>query len=109
MHPLTHKRLGHGATLTRVATGLMLKGLKGPVPFGYNGAGTGTRALLQNNLLTVPNVAAHWAWCKTGPSANIGTVSAHTANNPVCLLALLNGGYSPSSKTWGQAFIHLTV
>jgi len=85
------------------------QGLKGPVPFGYNGAGTGTRALLQNNLLAVPNVAAHWAWCKTGPSANIGTVSQHTANNPVCLLALLNGGYSPSSKTWGQAFVHLTV
>lgn len=85
------------------------QGLKGPVPFGYNGKPNGTRALLQNHLLTVATVGAHWAWCKTGPSAGIGTVAQHTANNPVCLLALLNGGYSPSSATWGQAFVHLTV
>ena len=85
------------------------QGLKGPVPFGYNGNPNGTRALLQNNILSAPNMGAHWAWCKTGPMAAIGTVKTHTPNNPVCLLALLNGGYSPSSATWGQPFIHLTV
>jgi hypothetical protein len=84
-------------------------GLKGPVPFGYNGNPASTRALLQSNLLTVNTVAEHWTWCKSGPKAGIGTVKQHTANNPVCLLALLNGGYSPSSKTWGQAFIHLVA
>jgi len=85
------------------------QGLKGPVPFGYNGKPHSTRALLQNNLLAVPTLGAHWVWCKTGPSCNIGTVAAHTPNNPVCLLAMLNGGYSPSSATWGTAFLHLTV
>jgi hypothetical protein len=84
-------------------------GLKGPVPFGYNGNPVGTRALLQNHLLESKTVAEHWTWCKSGPKAGVGTVKQHTPNNPVCLLALLNGGYSPSSKTWGQAFIHLVA
>lgn len=83
------------------------QGLKGPVPFGYNGNPHGTRALLQNHLFTCANVGAHWAWCKSGDKAAIGTVKQHTPNNPVCLLALLNGGYSPSAKTWGTPFVHL--
>lgn len=84
-------------------------GLKGPLPFGYNGKPDSTRALLQNHILASQTVADHWTWCKSGPKSNIGTVKTHTANHPVCLLALLNGGYSPSSKTWGQAFIHLVA
>lgn len=84
------------------------QGLKGPVPVGYNGNPDGTRALLQNHIFASANVAEHWVWCKSGPKASIGTVKTHTANHPICLVALLNGGYSPSAKTWGQAFIHLT-
>jgi len=92
-----------------VVTDYQKAGLKGPLPFGYNGKPDSTRALLQNHILASQTVADHWTWCKSGPKSNIGTVKTHTANHPVCLLALLNGGYSPSSKTWGQAFIHLVA
>lgn len=85
------------------------QGLKGPVPVGYNGNPDGTRALIQNNVFASANVALHWQWCKSGPKASIGTVKTHTPNHPICLVALLNGGYSPSAKTWGQPFIHLVA
>ena len=32
----------------------------------------------------------------------------HTKTNPTCVLALLNGGYSQSSKSWGSSFIAIT-
>ena len=32
----------------------------------------------------------------------------HTKTNPTCVLALLNGGYSQSSKSWGTSFIQIT-
>lgn len=83
------------------------QGLKGPVPFGYNGNSQGTRAILQNHILSVQNLAQHWLWCKT--QKGVGTVAQHTPNNPVCLLALLNGGYSASQATYGTPFIHLVV
>ena len=82
-------------------------GLKGPVPFGYNGNPNGTRAVLQNHVLASQTVAAHWAWCKT--QKGIGTIAQHTPNNPVCLLALLNGGYSASQSTYGTPFVHLVA
>jgi len=82
-------------------------GLKGPVPFGYNGNAQGTRALLQNNILTVQNLAQHWLWCKT--QKGVGTIAQHTPNNPVCLLALLNGGYSASQASYGTPFVHLVA
>ena len=32
----------------------------------------------------------------------------HTKTNPTCVLALLNGGYSQSAKSWGTSFIQIT-
>ena len=32
----------------------------------------------------------------------------HTKTNPTCVLALLNGGYSQSAKSWGTGFIAIT-
>ena len=32
----------------------------------------------------------------------------HTKTNPTCVLALLNGGYSQSSKSWGTSFVQIT-
>jgi len=83
------------------------QGLKGPVPFGYNGNSQGTRAILQNHILSVENLAQHWIWCKS--QKGVGTIAQHTPNNPVCLLALLNGGYSASQASYGTPFVHLVV
>ena len=88
-----------------VATDWEKQGLKGPVPFGYNGGGLGPRATLQNKALASSTVAEFMAWSKGHPLGGY----VETPNRPHTLLALLNGGYSPSSKTWCQSFIHLAV
>lgn len=88
-----------------VAMDWQAKGLKGPVPFGYNGGGNGPRATLQNKALQSANAAEFMAWSKAHPQGGY----VETPNRPHTLLALLNGGYSPSSKTWGQSFVHLAV
>ena len=86
-----------------VAANWHAQGLKGPVPFGYNGGPTGTRAVLQNKFLTSATLGGFMQWCKVTPSVN----HAETLNRLVITLAMLNGGYSPSAKTWGQSFVHL--
>jgi len=83
---------------------------KQPVPFGYNGRKGGTREQIQNWMLrgfkgdfklsTILNVSAK----KTA-----SFVGGHSKAKPVCLLALLNGGYSPSSKHWGTPYVKLVV
>lgn len=88
-----------------VAMDWQAKGLKGPVPFGYNGGSNGPRATLQNKALTSGNAAEFMAWSKAHPQGGY----VETPNRPHTLLALLNGGYSPSSKTWGTSFVHLAV
>lgn len=86
-----------------VAADWAAQGLKGPVPFGYNGGPTGTRARIQNQFLQSATLGAFMQWCKVTPSVN----HAETINRLVITLAMLNGGYSPSAKTWGNSFVHL--
>jgi len=88
-----------------VVTDWETKGLKGPVPFGYNGGANGPRAKLQNQLLVTGTVAEFMAWSKANPLGGY----VESPNRPHTVLALLNGGYSPSSKTWCNSFIHLAV
>ena len=77
-----------------------------PVPFGYNGKVGGVRATIQNWLLFGVKGAkqnnAHVALTNAKPLG-------HSYKSPICLLALLNGGYSPSSATWGTSFVKLVV
>ena len=82
------------------------KGNAVPVPFGYNGKTNGVRATIQNWLLFGVKGAkqnnAHVALTNAKPLG-------HSYKSPICLLALLNGGYSPSSATWGTSFVKLVV
>ena len=77
-----------------------------PVPFGYNGKVGGVRATIQNWLLFGVKDAkqnnAHVALTHAKPLG-------HSYKSPICLLALLNGGYSPRSATWGTSFVKLVV
>ena len=77
-----------------------------PVPFGYNGKTNGVRATIQNWLLFGVKGAkqnnAHVALTNAKPLG-------HSYKSPICLLALLIGGYSPSSATWGTSFVKLVV
>jgi len=43
--------------------------------------------------------------CLTGEELSYG----HSRKKPVCLHALMHGGYSPSSKYWGTPFVKLVV
>mgnify|MGYP003317776069 CR=1 FL=1 len=89
---------------------------KQPVPFGYNGRPGGTREVIQNWMLrgvkgdfklsTILNVSAKKVKDKNGKVLFQG---GHSKSKPVCLLALLNGGYSPSSKFWGTPYVKLVV
>ena len=75
-----------------------------PVPFGFNGKVGGVRATIQGWLLSGVNgnnsLAAILAAAKP---------LGHSSKKPVCLHALLNGGYSPSSSVWGTAYVKLVV
>ena len=75
-----------------------------PVPFGYGGAGTGVRATIQIWLL-------NGFEGNTSLQARLSQASklGHSAKKPNCLHALLNGGYSPSSATWGTGYVKLVV
>ena len=77
-----------------------------PVPFGYNGKVGGVRATIQNWLLYgVKNAKQNNAHVALTHAKPLG----HSYKSPICLLALLNGGYSPSSATWGTSFVKLVV
>lgn len=77
-----------------------------PVPFGYNGKVGGVRATIQNWLLFgVKNAKQNNAHVALTHAKPLG----HSYKSPICLLALLNGGYSPSSATWGTSFVKLVV
>ena len=87
--------------LTNVKTGNAI-----PVPFGYNGKVNGVRATIQNWLLFgVKNAKQNNAHVALTHAKPLG----HSYKSPICLLALLNGGYSPSSATWGTSFVKLVV
>jgi len=75
-----------------------------PVPFGFNGKAGGVRATIQGWLLNGVNgnnsLAAILAAAKP---------LGHSSKKPICLLALLNGGYSPSSAVWGTGYVKLVA
>ena len=77
-----------------------------PVPFGYNGKPNGVRATIQNwFLFGVKGAKQNNAGVAQAHAKKLG----HSTKRPICLLALLNGGYSPSSATWGTSFVKLVV
>ena len=75
-----------------------------PVPFGFTGKGTGVRATIQNWLLNGVNGNNSLA-----AILNAAKPLGHSTKNPVCLMAMLNGGYSPSSAVWGTGYVKLVV
>lgn len=74
------------------------------VPFGNNGKAGGVRQTVQG---WVHN--GHANGHTVGAVLGAGTKLGHSRKNPVCLMAYLNGGYSPSCSTWGTAFAQLVV
>ena len=77
-----------------------------PVPFCYNGKPNGVRATIQNwFLFGVKGAKQNNAGVAQAHAKKLG----HSTKRPICLLALLNGGYSPSSATWGTSFVKLVV
>ena len=79
-------------------------GTASPVPFGYTGKAGGVRATIQNWLLggVKGNTSMHAILAAAKPLG-------HSYKSPICLLALLNGGYTPSSATWGTGYVKLVV
>lgn len=75
-----------------------------PVPFGYNGQPNGVRKTIQTWLLNgVQGVRTYAAIM--GAAKPLG----HSSIKPVCLFAMLNGGYSPSSPVWGTPYCALVA
>ena len=75
-----------------------------PVPFGYGGKTGGVRQQIQDWMLRgVEGDATLKA--VLNKAAPLG----HSRKKPVCLHALLHGGYSPSSKYWMPPYVKLVV
>ena len=75
-----------------------------PVPFGYGGRTGGVRQQIQDWMLRgVEGDATLKA--VLNKAAPLG----HSRKKPVCLHALLHGGYSPSSKYWMTPYVKLVV
>ena len=75
-----------------------------PVPFGYGGKVGGVRHQIQSWLLGGVK-GNHSVAAILGAAAPLG----HSTKKPNCLLAMLQGGYSPSSQTWGTPYVKLVV
>ena len=75
-----------------------------PVPFGFTGKTGGVRATIQNWLLSGVNGNNSLA-----AILNAAKPLGHSTKSPICLLAMLNGCYSPSSATWGTGYVKLVV
>jgi hypothetical protein len=75
-----------------------------PVPFGYGGKAGGVRQIIQELMLrgVDGDVTLKTVLNKAAPLG-------HSRKKPVCLHALLHGGYSPSSKYWMTPFVKLVV
>tara|TARA_R100000315_G_C5195980_1_gene114736 strand:- start:7 stop:432 length:426 start_codon:yes stop_codon:yes gene_type:complete len=75
-----------------------------PVPFGYGGKTGGVRQQIQDWMLRgVEGDSTLKA--VLNKAAPLG----HSRKKPVCLHALLHGGYSPSSKYWMTPYVKLVV
>ena len=79
-------------------------GSDSPVPFGYGGRTGGVRQQIQNWMLrgVDGDLTLKTVLNKAAPLG-------HSRKKPVCLHALLHGGYSPSSKYWMTPFVKLVV
>ena len=75
-----------------------------PVPFGFTGKPTGVRTTIQNWVLSGVNGNNSLA-----AILNAAKPLGHSTKSPVCLMAMLNGGYSPSSAVWGTGYVKLVV
>ena len=75
-----------------------------PVPFGFGGKTGGVRHQIQNWLLNGVNGNA-----SLFAILNAAKPLGHSTKKPVCLMAMLQGGYSPSSATWGTPYVQLVV
>ena len=75
-----------------------------PVPFGYGGRPGGVRQTIQDWMLfgVDGDTSLKAALNKAAPLG-------HSRKKPVCLHALMHGGYSPSSKYWMTPFVKLVV
>ena len=75
-----------------------------PVPFGYGGRTGGVRQQIQNWMLrgVDGDLTLKTVLNKAAPLG-------HSRKKPVCLHALLHGGYSPSSKYWMTPYVKLVV
>lgn len=95
-----------------------------PVPFGYTGKPNGVRAIIQNAMLygvpancNINNPQALFGTPQINKTNNNSLMAilnfakpfGHSAKSPICLLALLNGGYSTSQNTFGTGYIQLIV
>ena len=76
-----------------------------PEQFGYNGKAGGVRASLQNLMLNGVKGCTSLQTVLTAGKTQFG----QSTKKPICLLALLNGGYSPSSATWGTGYVKLVA
>ena len=79
-------------------------GFDSPVPFGYGGRTGGVRQQIQNWMLrgVDGDLTLKTVLNKAAPLG-------HSRKKPVCLHALLHGGYSPSSKYWMTPYVKLVV
>ena len=75
-----------------------------PVPFGYGGKVGGVRQRIQDWMLKGIDGDTSLKLVLS-KAAKLG----HSRKKPNCLLALMNGGYTPSSKYWGTAYVKLVV
>ena len=75
-----------------------------PVPFGYGGKSGGVRQKIQDWMLRGVE-GDRTLKAVLNKAAPLG----HSRKKPVCLHALLHGGYSPSSKYWMTPFVKLVV
>ena len=75
-----------------------------PVPFGYGGRTGGVRQKIQDWMLrgVDGDLTLKTVLNKAAPLG-------HSRKKPVCLHALLHGGYSPSSKYWMTPYVKLVV
>lgn len=75
-----------------------------PVPFGYGGRTGGVRQQIQDWMLkgVEGDTSLKAVLNKAAPLG-------HSRKKPVCLHALMHGGYSPSSKYWMTPFVKLVV
>ena len=75
-----------------------------PVQFGYPGKTGGVRATIQDWLLKGVD-GSHSLFSILNAAKPLG----HSTKSPICLLAMLNGGYTPSSKVYGTGYVKLVV